>query len=171
MLIFKMTFSKNCNQLFVINFVFRLHAATSTSLLAICAQAESLLLQTYNIRLPATCIFALPPGKRDTAATGVLQIYQPMLLKKHIPPAPTTETARPSVHQSSDQLVSQELTTRSYSTSAWRQPSPYTSRPHLRLTSTSKTELPLFFVQTSRPPCLHKAHRRSSTGLTITVRA
>ena len=80
-----MAFSKNCNQLFVINFVFRLHAATSTSLLAICAQAESLLLQTYNIHLPATCIFASPPGKRDTAATGVLQIYQPMLLKKHIP--------------------------------------------------------------------------------------
>ena len=85
MLVFKMAFSKNCNQLFMINFVFRLHAATSTSLLAICAQAESLLLQTYKINLPATCSFASLPGKRDTAATGVLQMYQPMLLKKHIP--------------------------------------------------------------------------------------
>lgn len=63
----------------------RLSSAASMGDLDVCVQGERLLLQTYNIKLPECRTFPMPPGKQDAAATGVLRMFQPVLLADYIP--------------------------------------------------------------------------------------
>lgn len=48
-------------------------------------QSERLLLKTYNIKLPDYPTLGTPPGRRDAAATGVLQMLHPILGSDHVP--------------------------------------------------------------------------------------